>query len=66
MDYDPFKMLRIDPTLDEEAIEEAYENAKAELNSSGQLWHLKVAYQNCLLYAQSGGDESLFKNEHLN
>jgi hypothetical protein len=62
----PFKTLEIEPTTNKEIITQAYRRLNDNGGSEEYLRKLKVAYQNCLMYADSGGATDLFTDHGLN
>jgi hypothetical protein len=60
----PFRVLGIQPTKDRKAISEAYNDSYNKLVINGasekEFWDLKVACQNCEMYALENGDVDLF------
>jgi len=62
----PFIMLEIEPTTNEEIITQAYLRLRDKGGSEEYLWKLKVAYQDSLMYATSGGATDLFTDHELN
>lgn len=66
MVYNPFKLLKIEPTNDADIINQAYETKYNGLVISeftqNEVFELNVARQDCLMYAERSGDIDLFSD----
>ena len=62
----PFITLEIEPTTNKEIITQAYLRLNEKGGSEEYLGKLKVAYQDSLMYANSGGAVDLFTDHELN
>jgi hypothetical protein len=61
----PFIILEIEPTSNQEIITQAYLRLKEKGGSEEYLSKLDAAYQDSLMYATSGGAEDLFTDHEL-
>lgn len=62
----PFEILAIKPTINEDLITHAYEVLKQKGGSEEELERANAAYQECLLVARSEGGIEAFTHHDLN
>ena len=60
MIINPFQLLEIEPTINKEIINQAYQRLADKGAPADQLEKLREAHRECLLYAESDGGIEIF------
>lgn len=66
MIYNPFTKLGIQATKDKNVINDAFKQLKSGNLTEKQSFELNVSWKDCLFYADTDGDMSLFGEIHYN
>ena len=66
MIYNPFQKLGIQPTKNNDVINDAFKQLKSTNLTEKELFELRVSWQDCLFYADSYGDLRLFGDVNYN